>query len=63
MGRWFLSYDRLRGNATGNRLKAAAPATVTGKVAPLPLAKAGKAGRPWAQARIRKPGDLPVQKD
>src|SRR5690606_16147851 len=43
-GRWFLSYDRLRGNATGNCLEAAAPATVTGKVAHKPLAKSREGG-------------------
>src|SRR5262249_13697568 len=64
--RWFLSYDRRRGNAIGLKpqgfaRKAAAPATVTGEM-PKPLIPHG-VGKVGIEGKIllRKPGDLPTQ--
>jgi len=66
--RWFLSYDRRRGNASGpiaSRLlvrTAAAPATVTGEILKQPLTvTVGKAGI-GGETLLRKPGDLPALK-
>jgi hypothetical protein len=65
--RWFLSYDRRRGNAIGLESrglarKAAAPATVTGEMPeatdpPTGLGRRGSKGK----TLLRKPGDLPAQ--
>jgi hypothetical protein len=63
--RWFLSYDRRRGNAIGldvfsSSPKAAAPATVTGEILTMPLTvEVGKAGI-GGEILLRKPGDLPA---
>jgi len=67
--RWFLSYDRRRGNASGPKAswlwvrKAAAPATVTGEILKQPLTEmVGKAGI-RGETLLRKPGDLPALKE